>query len=150
MMVIDREPLSRCKSEIDGIAVAQWNEVGDRGTPPEPNWPLYEAMEKAGVLFMLVGREQGRFVGYMGVAVHIQPNSARVRQAAISTYWVEPSTKRSFRLRAFFREAMRRARAAGVRRVSVDTEVRCSCGRLLEALGFRQRSINYLLEVGHA
>lgn len=150
MMVIDREPLSRCRSEIEGIAVLQWSEVGDRGTPPEPNWPLYEVMEKVGVLFMLIGREQGRFVGYMGVAVHTQPNSAKVRQAAISTYWVEPSAKRSFRLRAFFREAMRQAKAAGVARVSVDTEVHCSCGRLLEALGFRQRAINYLLEVSYA
>jgi len=144
-MRITQEDIATCRSDIEAIAARQWAETGDGRSPPAPNWNLYYALERKDALIVLIGRQDGRLVGYMGIVIHPQLDSVGLRQASISTYWIEPSAARVFRLRKFFSEAISRARVQGVNRVTVDTEAEHSCGRLLERLGFRQRSISYVL-----
>lgn len=145
MMKVALESFANCRADIERVAPEQWQEAGDLFTPLAPNWKLYLGMESAGVATCLVGRVDGEFVGYMGVAIHHNPNSASLKQATIPTYWVKPSIWRALRLRRLFISALKLARDKGANQVLVDTSLKCSCGPLLRALGFNPRSISYVL-----
>src|SRR5205814_4977280 len=85
---------------ITEVTEAHCRFCGDPKLPPEPNWPVYEAMEKIGALLLLVAYEDERPVGYMAAFQYPHMHSRTRQIAVIPTYFVEQRPARAGIIRA--------------------------------------------------
>ena len=145
MIVYSEEGLSLCRADIESLLPAQWAETGDAGIDCLPNWAMYEALEKAGALILLMARHDGRAIGYLTGTVYPHPNSTNRLVASIPTYFVEDRPGRPLLLRSLISHGINLALKRGAWKVSVKTEYNNSAGRLLEAMGMVPGSVEYVM-----
>lgn len=145
-----QETFAEARESIEALMLTQWAETGDTTLPLDPNWQMYELMERTGRLVILVLREDGRAVGYAGGMVHPHMNSKTVSVATIPTWYVEPTpeapTKRAFVEKALLQEVARRLVALGARRVTIETHADKNAARLLEVMGYRPTKLCFSID----
>ena len=150
------ESLKTARPDIEAMIPAQWSETGDQDIECEPSWSLYEALEKAGALIIVMARDEtGKAAGYLTGTISAHPNSSRYRVVTYPTYFVMPRPNRALVLRSMLSYAVNVALKRGAWKVSVKTEYNHSAGRLLEAMGMAPSSVEYvmtrpMLEAKHA
>lgn len=141
-----QESFAEARVAIEALMLAQWAETGDQQMPLDPNWQMYELMDRGGKLVILVLREDGRAVGYAGGMVHPAMNSRSVQVATIPTWYVEDQPGRPFIEKALLTEVARRLVALGARRVTIETTADKSAARLLEVMGYRPSKLSFTID----
>lgn len=144
MKIFQRETLATSRSDIEAMLASQWSETGDTEFPLEPNWALYETMERVGAALLLMVRDDyGHAVGYACGFVHPHSNSRNIVIGTVPTWFVYDMPGRVFVQKALLHEMHRRLTALGARRVLIETKADQSAGRLLEAMGGRASKLTY-------
>lgn len=141
-----QETFAEARAAIDALMLTQWAETGDPRFPLDPNWSMYELMDRTGKLVILVLREDGRAIGYAGGMVHPHMNSRNVPVATIPTWYVEQMPGRPFVEKALLTEVMRRLVALGAKRVTIETHAEQSAARLLEVMGGKPAKVSFAFE----
>lgn len=145
-----QETFTEARASIEALMLTQWGETGDPRLPLDPNWQMYELMERTGKLVIMVLREDGRATGYAGGMVHPHMNSRAVMVGTIPTWYVEATpeapTKRAFIEKALLQEVTRRLVALGARRVTIETNADQSAARLLEVMGYKPTKLSFSID----
>ena len=141
-----QETWEQARPAIEMLMAAQWVETGDSQFPLDPNWAMYDLMDKTGRLVILVLREDGRPVGYAGGMVHPHMNSRRVLVATIPSWYVEPQPGRPFIEKALLQETARRLVALGAIKVTIETHADQSAARLLEVMGYKPSKLAFSID----
>ena len=138
-----QEPWEQARPAIETLMAAQWAETGDSRFPLDPNWTVYDLMDKTRRLVIMVLREDDRPSGYAGGMVHPHMNSKRMLVATIPTWYVEPMPGRPFVEKALLQEVGRRLVALGAQDVTIETNADQSAAKLLEVMGGKPRKIAF-------
>jgi hypothetical protein len=141
------EKLATARLAIEELLPAQWAETGDPEFQYRPNWTLYQQLETAGALVLIVMRDAGVPVGYIGAAVHPHINATHILVASIPTWYVAVGAARGLRVHILIREMWKLLRDRGCLRATVDTEFNHSAGRLLELMGGKPVKIGYSFDL---
>lgn len=141
------EQLDRAMSDVQGLLPEQWAHTGDAGIECLPNWNFYRQMERVGSLALVMARQKGVPVGYMAVFIYPHPNSVTSKVASIPTYFVRDGADRAFVLNSMTDYVLERLAAAGVFKVTIETNAEFSAGRLWELKGFKVAKIGYSLQL---
>lgn len=144
---VERLTTARASSEAARLLTLQWQETGDSEVQENPNWALYEKLDEAGVLLLVVARQDGRPVGFLLGTVYRHVNAVQEWVCNIPTYFVEEGPIRALILSRMMDFALAQLAAKGVFRVDVDTTFERSAGRLLELKGFQPKKIGYSLKL---
>jgi hypothetical protein len=151
--------LHECRADIEALLSEQWAETGDSEIECKPDWALYSKLTKEMALLVVARDEEATAIGYCVGIIHKHFNSIDRKVATISTFFVKnrpqlahPGLDRALNLRAMLEFAVKVAFKRGVWKVNVKTEYNHSCGRLLEAMGFVPKAVEYVLtqEMRHA
>jgi GNAT superfamily N-acetyltransferase len=113
-----------------------------------PDAPLYEHLEAAGQLQILVAREAGRMVGYMLFIVRPHPHYADVLCGFEDAYFLAPAHRKGWTGIRLIRESMRYLKARGVQRVFIHTKLSKDVGRALKFLGLAHTDEIYSAWIG--
>jgi hypothetical protein len=141
-----REKLATSKLDIESMLPEQWHETGDTQFPMEPNWALYETMERIGSAVLLMAREDEQAIGYASGFVHPHSNSRRVLIGTVPTWFVRDMPGRIFVQKALLHEMHGALTMMGARRVLIETKFDKSAGRLLEAMGGKPSKVTFEFE----
>lgn len=133
-----RESLAAARaSGVDRLLELHWREIAHyQDIPLEIDWPVYEAAEKAGKLYVYTARIEGELIGYSCHFVGPNPHYKSSIQAVQDVLYVEPVHRRGsvgFRLIRF---ADRDLKAAGVQISYQHSKVAQPIGALLERLDY--------------
>ena len=139
------EKLDAAFNDLQSMLPAQWEHTGDSEVDLQPNWPLYRQLEAAQAAFLVIGREDGRPVGYMTAIVYPHPNAVSVRTAEIKTYYVERN--RVHILNSMIDFTLAELARRGVFKIKASTHAGHSAGRLWELKGFTVAEIGYSLKL---
>lgn len=156
MITYTEEPLSHCQADIESLLPEQWAETGDSEIECAPNWPMYYALEQKGVMLLLMARDDTRWpVGFLYGVITKHPNSVDHLAAVIATYFIRSRPGRALYIRSLLSHGVNLAFEKGAWKVTVKTEYNHSAGRILEAMGFAPKSIEYVVtrerrEAAHA
>jgi hypothetical protein len=140
-----QEVLRYCRHDIEALSVHQWRETGDRGIKCEPLWEIYEALERAGCLVLIVARQDGRSIGYLTGSVYPHPNSRHHKIGSLPTYFAEHRPGRGLIVKSLIRHGIACAFEKGAWKVIIRTEYDHSAGRIIEALGGQPKAIEYTI-----
>lgn len=143
---VQQESFAQARGAIEALMLAQWAETGDARFPLDPNWAMYELMDRTGRLVILVLRDDGRAIGYAGGMVHPHMNSRGVPVATIPTWYVEDMPGRPFIEKALLQEVARRLVALGAQRVTIETHADKNAARLLEVMGYKPAKLSFSLD----
>jgi hypothetical protein len=141
------ESLDRCQRDIEYLVPEAWAELGDSDIGDcKPNWAMYRALEERGALILLMARdENGHAVGYLFGVIHPHQHMVDRKSGTIATYFVRQCRARALLIRSLLSHACNLAIRRGACKVSVETEYNHSAGRILEAMGFKPKSIKYVM-----
>lgn len=142
-----QEKLSEVLPDLQRLVKEQWAETGDPSLPCNPNWALYQALERANHACLIVCRRDGNAVGYVTTLLHPHMNSQQTMVGTISTYYAPQNWLRAVILRGLLRTATEWLVARGAKQVFAETEYQHSAGKLLERLGFTPVKIGYKLSM---
>ena len=137
------EKFADAKPIIEALLVEQYAETGDARVPLDPNWTLYETMEKLGRLVLVVVWEGETPIGYAGGALHTHSNSRQMLIGTIPTWFIRPMPGRVFVEKAVLQGLQALLFKAGAQRVVIETNADHSAARLLEAMGGKATKISY-------
>lgn len=141
------EQLERAIGDVQSLLPEQWAHTGDGDIECRPNWNLYRQLEAAGAAFLVMARQQGEPIGYMAVSVYLHPNSVTSKVASIPTYFVREGSDRAFVLSSMIDYVLERLLAAGIFKVTAETNAEFSAGRLWELKGFKVAKIGYSMQL---
>jgi hypothetical protein len=145
LIVYAEESLNVCRPDIASMLPAQWSETGDDFANVRPNWQLYEKLEKARKLIVVMAREDGRPIGYLTGVVYPHPNQTEEIIGSIPTYFIERRSGRALMLRSLIAKGIDVALKRGAWKVLVKTEYNHSAGRILEAMGMVPTAVEYAM-----
>lgn len=156
MITYTEEPLAHCKPDIEALLPAQWAETGDSAIECAPDWNMYSNLERVKALILIMARDDnGRAVGYLAGVVHRHPNSVQHQVASLATYFIEDRPGRPLLVRSLLANGVKVATQRGAWKITIDTEHDHSAARILEAMGFKPKSVKYVMtrdvqEAAHA
>lgn len=146
MIRYTEEPLSHCQADIESLLPEQWAETGEFGIDCAPNWPMYYALEQKNALLLLMARDDaGVPIGFLTGVVIVHPNSAPNLAAVISTYFIRKRSGRALYVRSLLSHGVNLALERGAWKITVKTEYNHSAGRILEAMGFAPKAIEFVM-----
>lgn len=138
-----QETLRFARGDVERLAEAQWGETGDPGLVCAPNWEMYEAIERARCLVLIVARQDDRAIGYLAGSVYPHPNARPHKIGSLPTYYAEPRRGRGLVLRSLLRHGIALCFEKGACKVMIATSWDHPAGRIIEALGGTPRAIEY-------
>lgn len=109
--------------------------AGDKRMPMNPDVAMYRTLEAAGMLQILVVREDGRMIGYMIFSVHAHGHYADILCGFEDAYFIYISHRKGGIGIKMIRESIRHLKARGVKRIFIHTKKSHDMSRLLEHLG---------------
>lgn len=149
------EPWQDCCREMMPLWREHWREVAldHDAIPLDPRMPVYQAMQDAGMLQVLVARQAGEIVGYHISKVEPHLHYGGTLHAFTDVYYIRPDcragTWAGIRL---FREAERHLKARGVKKIytaskafaiSPVTGKSLDMGPIFETQGMRPTEVVY-------
>jgi hypothetical protein len=148
-VILYRQELLRfCRPDIERMAREQWQETGDAWLKCDPLWEMYDGLERANGLVLVIAREylpgeKGRAIGYLAGAVYPHPNARHSRVGSLSTYYCERRPGRALVIKSLLKHGTALAFEKGACKVIVRTVYDLSAGRIIEALGGKPDAIEY-------
>lgn len=144
---LESSAAARGSKEFGMLLTKQWAETGDSEVEENPNWALYEKLDAAGFLLLVVARQDDRPVGFLVGTVYRHVNAVQEWVCSIPTYFVEEGPIRALVLSRMIDFALERLAEKGVFRVDSETTFDRSAGRLWELKGFQPKKIGYSLKL---
>jgi len=138
---------ARASEGASRLLAKQWLETGDVEVAENPNWGLYQKIEDAGALLLVVARQDGRPVGFLLGTIYSHINAMPEKVCSLPTYFVEEGPIRALILSRMIDFALEQLAARGVFRVDADTTFERSAGRIWELKGFKPKKIGYSLKL---
>jgi hypothetical protein len=111
--------------------IAQFKEVQEL----DPDWEAYEAMEKAGKLWIMTAREGSRLVGYIVMFISTDLHYRKLLKATEDVHFILPEYRKGllgYRMLVKTKQAMKEK---GVRATNFRTKANSDHGLLFERLG---------------
>lgn len=151
MSSLTLEPASIDQARAEGfedLLVAHWEEVETDPSPMAPNWPGYYALERSGILKMLLLRRGGRLIGYSVWFVQPPLHHRATPWAICDLLYVEPDERKGWTGAFLIRQSERLLRGLGARVIVCNVKPRSrrenldyqrgrdSVGHLLRRLGY--------------
>lgn len=116
--------------------------------PMRPDVAAYEAMDRAGMLQIVVARDDGRMVGYVVSIIRPHLHYADVLSGYEDAYFLTKSHRKGMIGIKLIREAIRHMQARGVRKCWFSTKLAHDMGRIFERLGFSRTDVTYSMWIG--
>lgn len=111
--------------------------------PMRPDVEAYQALERAGMLQIVVAREDGRMIGYVLSVIRAHLHYADVLCGFEDAYFLTKAHRKGFVGVKLLREAVEQMRRAGVRKAFFMTKVAHDAGAIFERMGFTRSDIVY-------
>lgn len=118
------ELLSKVKDEVYPLLVKHWEEIAlNKDTVPlDPDWEMYDLVEKAGILNITTARKDGKIIGYF--AYMIVPNfhykSLRIAEGDI--FYVDKEYRKGRFALKLLAESEKNVIAAGANKILNKTK----------------------------
>jgi hypothetical protein len=109
----------------------------------DPDWPVYEMLEKQGKLWVLTARAHGELVGYIVMLLSRHLHYRTITTAMDDIHFLHPDYRHGltgYRMIALTVKAMA---AMGIRMCTFRTKALNNHGKLFERLGFVQHDVIY-------
>lgn len=110
--------------------------------------PSYEDLDSRGQLFILTARERGSIIGYYLAIVRTHLHYADLLCAFEDIYFVAPANRKGLIGFKLLKEAEKRLKARGVKKVFVMTKKSKNVSRLFERLGYTVQDIGLVKWIG--
>jgi GNAT superfamily N-acetyltransferase len=130
------------KLHYDEIAVSK------ERMPMRPDVTRYKGLEASGQLMILTARKSGAMIGYYLATVMPHPHYADVLCGFEDSYFVAPAERKGMVGVRLIKEAEKRLKQRGVKKVFVMTKSFKDLGRIFERLGYEQSDICYAKWIG--
>lgn len=94
-LIYARETLATVRPEVDALSLTHWDEVAhDKNTRVlDVDWPAFEALEKAGQLFLMTARADKKLVGYLFAFLRPHLHSRQTMTAYVDAMFLAPSAR---------------------------------------------------------
>lgn len=139
------EPLSHARCGIEALIPDHWAKDGDSDLDCNPNWPLYEGLDRAHLLILIVARDDtGEVIGYLFGIMHRHPNTGGV-MGTLSTFYICEHRHRAFLYRSLVKAGADEAFRRGAEKVVIKNKYGDSFGMVLEALGFMPTTVEHAM-----
>lgn len=149
MIVWMAEPWGQYRAGCDRLWAEHYEEIAvDKGMVMKPDEPAYEALERAGQLHVLVGREHGRMVGYVTSVVRPHLHYADTLVGFEDAYFLTKEARRGFAGVTMIREWLAAMRARGCYKAFIMTKPFLDMGPLFERLGAVKSDTVYAFRFG--
>ena len=136
--------IANCFEDIDRLAVAHHAEVNVfDDVPLNINWQRYLQCEKSGNYLLVVVRDDGKIVGWLGFFIYEHMRHIGYKIAKEDWYYISPEYRGKGIGKELFRFAEWSLKSLGVRRVMVSCKVAHDHTRLLNALGYDNHEKNF-------
>lgn len=135
------EPWGDFCKEAEPLWTVHWQEIAvDQDTIPlVPDYAAYAALEQAGVLHVVTGRDAGmRLQAYWVGLVKGHLHYATTLHAFCDVYWLAPAHRKGLEGYRLFQHVEASLRARGVKKVITATKVAFDVSRLFERLHYRE------------
>lgn len=140
------EPYVNIIQDIDTFAPNFVSEGIDRyeGSPtPEVDHATFLAMDEAGVLLVVVAREDGEFAGLHVSSINNDLFYRNVIMGYVLFYYMYPEFRGKGRSKGMFEFAIDAMKKKGVERIFMSHKSHMPTHKLFEGLGFTRTEINY-------
>lgn len=143
-LTYQRESLNAVRDELMTPLIDHWREVAiDQETVPlSPHWEAYESLDRAGCLFVVTVRHEGKLVGYTCYVVS-RGLHYDLKVASIDVFYVDSAYRSKAGIR-LFREAEKILSAEGVQRVTSKVKLNHDVGGIFKHLGYEEIERVYL------
>jgi len=142
---VEQNPVAVIRSEGMSLLNAHWREVAQYPEVQvlDPDWQIYEQMERSGKLWVLTARDGGRLVGYivMMLSRHLHYRSLTI--AIDDIHFIHPDYRKGLTGYRMIRTTVKAMQALGVRMCTFRTKAAKDHGQLFRRLGFEPNDIVY-------
>lgn len=114
----------------------------------KPHVEMYEALERGGMLQILVVRDRGQMIGYMLFSVHPHGHYSDTLCGFEDAYFLNPSHRKGGIGIKMIRESIVHLKRRGVQRIFIHTKKSHDLSRLLEHLGMTHTDEVYSKWIG--
>jgi L-amino acid N-acyltransferase YncA len=138
------ERLADCYEELGSLAVAHHAEVNVfNDVPLSINWARYLQAEKGGNYLLVVVRDQGKMIGWIGFFIYEHMRHIGYKIAKEDWYYVVPSYRNNGIGQQLFRLAEEALKSLDVQRVMASCKVEHDHTKLLNGLGYNHYEKNF-------
>jgi hypothetical protein len=142
---IEESPVEMIRREGLDLLKQHWAEVVQFPETQilDPDWVVYDTLEKTGKLWVLSARHGGRLVGYIVMMLSRHLHYRTIITATDDIHFLHPDYRRGltgYRMIALTAQAMS---ARGVKMCTFRTKALNNHGKLFERLGFVQHDVIY-------
>jgi GNAT superfamily N-acetyltransferase len=142
---VEKSPVSVIRSEGMDLLARHWEEVATHQHVQvlDPDWPVYEAMERLGKLWVLTARDRGVLIGYVVMMLSRHLHYRTLLVATDDIRFLHPDYRRGwtgYRMIVMTEKAMA---ALGVRKCVLRTKFLLDHGKLFERRRFVKEDIVY-------
>lgn len=145
------ESMDECLEDMRHLWMVHWDEIAlDKDKIAlEPDVDTFRALESAGALHIVVGRDEaGQVVGYHVSVVRRHLHYRSSLTAYVDMYFIHPEHRRGRVGIQLFLHAEKTLRELGVQRVYTGTKLHKDVGRLLEFMGHKETERLYTKFIG--
>lgn len=150
MITYTVECLEECLDEMKPLILKHWEEVSwykDK-IPYNPNWSKYEALEAAGMLHIVVARDEGKLVGYFATLIDFGLHYSRTKFGVNDALFLHPDYRGGRTAYGMFKFAFSELKKEGVECISIHMKTDFPFDKLCEKLGMQKQEYLYSIYVG--
>lgn len=145
MITIRRESFSQCVNDLLYLLPEHWKEVAHYKDkiPLSPMFEVYEQLDKAGKLFNVIMREDGKVIGYSVYILNRHPHYSTCLCACNDILFLTPEKRNHNLGLKLILEADNLLIDAGINRITYHIKPEHDFSPLLKRLGYMQEEIMY-------
>jgi GNAT superfamily N-acetyltransferase len=150
MITFCQEDYFECIDEINLLLKSHWEEVGtDKDKiPMDVDFAYYADAARAGILHVMVARNEGELVGYHSTFVRPHVRYKSTLMGFVDVYFLHKDFRRGSTGIRLLRAAEQSLKARGVKKILTGTKLSLDRGKVFEHLGYHAAETTYTKWIG--
>lgn len=150
MITFAVEKLDSCLEELKPLLNEHWEEIAwykDK-ISYVPSYDKYYALEDAGVLHIVIARDEGKIIGYYVSMVNYSLHYMNTKFAVNDILFIHPDYRGGSAAYRMFKFAFKELKKIGVDCITIHMKTDFPFDRLCESLGMKKQEYLYSIYVG--